>query len=94
MFTGRPTFALWLTICVHRVLFLGTTLAVWIGHHRALSAGGYSMRRFFKSAWKRMEFHWQRMRPTVWQSDFHISSVKIVTGQVAATDLVAAAGAR
>src|SRR5262249_18469329 len=40
-----------LTAAVHRVLFAGTTLAVWLGHRRALRAGGFPFRRFWRSAW-------------------------------------------
>jgi rubrerythrin len=67
MYAGRSAFALWLTLCFQRILFFGTTLAVWVGHHRALSAGGYPLRRFWRTAWKRMAFHWKLMHPTVWR---------------------------
>ena len=50
---------------LQRILFASTTVAVWIGHHRALRAGGYSFIRFWKSAWLRMEFHWRQMRMDV-----------------------------
>lgn len=50
---------------LQRILFASTTVAVWIGHHRALRAGGYSFIRFWKSAWLRMEFHWHQMRTEV-----------------------------
>ncbi len=59
---GRGTCAWWLTLQLQRVLFFGTTLAVWVDHHRALSAGGYSFSQFWHAAWKRMEFHWRCMR--------------------------------
>ncbi len=48
---------------LQRVLFAATTIAVWVDHHRALRAGGYSFRRFWQAAWQRMEFHWHQMRP-------------------------------
>ena len=60
---GRRTGWLWLTIAVQRVLFFGTTVAVWVGHRRALRAGGHSFRGYSRAAWKQMELHWRRMRP-------------------------------
>ncbi|HEY4261445.1 MAG TPA: ferritin-like domain-containing protein [Schlesneria sp.] len=48
---------------LQRVLFAATTIAVWVDHHRALRAGRYPFRRFWKAAWQRMEFHWHQMRP-------------------------------
>jgi len=61
IYAGRGPLARRLTLYVQRVLFFGTTLAVWIGHHRALRAGRFPFRRFWRTAWKRMTLHWQRM---------------------------------
>ncbi|MCP3958851.1 MAG: ferritin-like domain-containing protein [bacterium] len=51
------------TRLVHRVLYSGIVLAVWAGHHRALSAGGYSFATYWQAAWLRMRFAWLRMDP-------------------------------
>lgn len=69
MHARRGAGARWLTLWLQRVLFFGTTLAVWSDHHRALRAGGYSFPRFWKAAWKRMALHWQRMRPSTFGPD-------------------------
>lgn len=61
----RGSFARFFVAILQRVLFASTTVAVWVGHHRALRAGGYPFIRFWKSAWLRMEFHWQQMRKDV-----------------------------
>ncbi len=61
IYAGRGPLGRRLTLYVQRVLFFGTTMAVWIGHHRALRAGRFPFRRFWRSAWKRMGLHWQRM---------------------------------
>ena len=58
---GRRPLARRLTLYVQRVLFFGTTSAVWIAHHRARRPGRFPFRRFWRTAWKRMELHWQRM---------------------------------
>ncbi len=61
MHDGRGTCARWLTLGLQRILFLGTILAVWVGHHRPLKAGGFPLSRFWRTTWKRMALHWQRM---------------------------------
>lgn len=58
----RPCAMLWLTRQVHRFLFAGITLAVWVGHRRALRAGGLTFRRFWRNAWYR--FNWVQKRST------------------------------
>lgn len=50
------------TFLVQYALFFGTTLLVWIGHHRLLKAGGYPFFRYWRAAWNRMHFHWRRLR--------------------------------
>jgi hypothetical protein len=52
-----------LTAAAHRVLFVGITMAVWVGHRRALRAGGYSLRRFWHGAWAQMGKAWRAMDP-------------------------------
>jgi hypothetical protein len=48
---------------LHRVLFAGITVAVWMGHRRALRAGGYDFGRFWRAAWGKMRFAWRAMSP-------------------------------
>ncbi len=62
VYAGRGKFSLWLTLGIQRILFFGTVIAVWVGHHRALRSGGYPFTRFWQTAWKRMRFHWKRMQ--------------------------------
>lgn len=52
-----------ITAFVERVLFAGTTLAVWVGHRRALRAGGLTFRCFWRSAWKKMRYAWRMADP-------------------------------
>jgi hypothetical protein len=52
-----------LTAAVHRVLFAGITLAVWVGHRRALRAGGFTFRRFWLTAWAKMGAAWRATNP-------------------------------
>lgn len=63
MQAGRGVVGRWITLRLQRVLFFATTIAVWVGHRRALRAGGFPLRRYWRAAWNRMEFHWRRMRP-------------------------------
>ncbi len=67
----RPRWLRRLTMSLHRVLFVGITLAVWVGHRRALRAGGYSFSRFWRAAWSKMRFAWRIMSPVAyrWPSD-------------------------
>ncbi|MBI3823968.1 MAG: ferritin-like domain-containing protein [Planctomycetes bacterium] len=60
----RPRWLRVLTMLLHRVFFTGVTLAIWIGHRRALRAGGYGFGRFWRSAWARMRCAWSAMDPT------------------------------
>lgn len=47
----------WRTLCVaaHRVLMLGTLPVVWMKHRRALVAGGFGWRRFWRCTWDHAE---------------------------------------
>jgi hypothetical protein len=57
----------WLTAAAQRVLFVGITTAVWVGHRRALRAGGYSFRRFWRAAWAQMGKAWRAMNPKAYR---------------------------
>ena len=59
----RPWWLRELTMGLHRVMFAGITVAVWIGHRRALRAGGYDFGRFWRAAWGKMRFAWRAMSP-------------------------------
>lgn len=70
---GRSRVLRWLTMRVHRVLFVGITMAVWVGHRRALRAGGLTFGRFWRSAWAKMRVAWRMMNPRAYRwsvSDF------------------------
>ncbi len=56
-----------LTMALHRVLFVGITAAVWIGHRRALRAGGFTRGRFWRTAWAHMRRAWRAMNPTAYR---------------------------
>ncbi|AMV28620.1 hypothetical protein VT84_29720 [Gemmata sp. SH-PL17] len=56
-----------LTMGAHRALFTGITLAVWVGHRRALRAGGFTFGRFWRSAWTQMGKAWRAMNPRAYQ---------------------------
>jgi hypothetical protein len=57
----------WLTAGTQRVLFVGITMAVWAGHRRALSAGGFTFRRFWRTAWAKMGAAWRAMNPAAYR---------------------------
>jgi hypothetical protein len=59
----RPRLGLRLTMLAHRLGFLVVLLLVWLGHRRALRAGGYSWRRYWRAAWDRMNAAWRLMDP-------------------------------
>ncbi len=63
----RPRPLLRLTMMLHTIMFAGITLAIWLGHRRALRAGGYPFVRFWRSAWRRMGYAWRTMSPDRYQ---------------------------
>jgi len=50
-----------------RLLFTLITLAVWVGHRRALRAGGYEFSHFWRVAWGRMQRAWGMMLPAAYR---------------------------
>ncbi|MBN9118402.1 MAG: ferritin-like domain-containing protein [Planctomycetes bacterium] len=64
---GRNRVLMGLTAAAQRVLFVGITAAVWIGHRRALRAGGFTFRRFWRNAWAQMGRAWQVMNPKAYR---------------------------
>jgi hypothetical protein len=59
----RPRWAFRLTMLGHRLGFLVVMALVWIGHRRALRAGGYGWRHYWRAAWDRMNAAWRKMDP-------------------------------
>jgi hypothetical protein len=55
------------TMAAHRAFFAAITLAVWVGHRRALRAGGYSFGRFWRAAWAKMRRAWRAMDPAAYR---------------------------
>jgi hypothetical protein len=64
---NRPALVRSVTMLLQRVFFLGVTLAIWVGHRRALRAGGYGFARFWSVAWRKMEHAWKLMDPRMYQ---------------------------
>ncbi len=64
---GRPRIPRSLTLVAQRVLFGGVTLAIWLGHGRALRAGGFTFGRYWRTAWAKMGHAWGMMDPRVFQ---------------------------
>ncbi len=63
IFRSRPRLAFRLTMLAHRVGFFGVMLLVWLANRRALRAGGYHGRRYWRAAWNRMEACWRMVDP-------------------------------
>lgn len=63
----RPRALRALSLAAHKLLFAGVTLAVWAGHRRALRAGGFSFRRFWREAWARMGNAYRLMDPRAYR---------------------------
>ncbi len=60
---GRAGWLQALTMLFHRGFFTVITLAVWVGHRHALTAGGYRFKRFWAMAWSKMHHAWALMNP-------------------------------
>jgi hypothetical protein len=63
----RPRWLRAITMLLHRIFFVGVTLAIWAGHKRALRAGGYGFARFWKNAWSKMNHAWRMMDPKAYR---------------------------
>jgi hypothetical protein len=59
----RPPLLRWLTLLAHRPFFLVVILLVWLGHRRALRAGGYGWRAYWRTTWSHMRAAWRLMDP-------------------------------
>jgi len=62
----RSRWAYALTMAIHRILFASITIAIWFGHRRALRAGGYTFRGFWRIAWAKMNHAWRSMTPAAY----------------------------
>src|SRR5262249_13381122 len=51
LFRRRRRFAFHLTMLAQRFCFAAVVVLVWVGHRRALRAGGYGWRRFWRASW-------------------------------------------
>jgi hypothetical protein len=63
LYRRRSRFAFHITMIVHRLLFAGVATLVWLGHRKALRAGGYNWQRYWRTAWDRMNASWRLMEP-------------------------------
>jgi hypothetical protein len=63
IYRGRSRLAFVLTMLAQRWMFAGVAMLVWIGHRRALRAGGYGWRRYWRTARDRMKASWRLMDP-------------------------------
>jgi hypothetical protein len=63
LFCRRSRVGFRLTMLVQRLCFLAVVALVWVGHRRALRAGGYGWRRYWRAAWDRMNAAWWLMDP-------------------------------
>ena len=61
---NRSASARTVTRAIQRVLFFGIALAVWVAHRRALRSGGFTLRRFWRTAWAKMNRVWAKMNPS------------------------------
>jgi hypothetical protein len=59
----RPRWGRRLTLLAHRPCFLLIVVLVWVGHRRALRAGGYGWRHYWRAAWSKMSAAWRLMDP-------------------------------
>jgi hypothetical protein len=63
LFQHRSPCGMMLTMLAQRCFFLAILLLVWLGHRRALRAGGYGWRRYWRAARDRMSVGWKLMDP-------------------------------
>lgn len=59
----RPSL-LRITYFGQRVLYFAVVSAVWLENRPMLRAGGFTFASFWSQAWRKMNYHWQQMRPT------------------------------
>ncbi len=67
LYKARPFWLQQLTYLLQRILYCVPVILVWIGHYRVLRAGGHNFRSYWRSAWVKMNFAWERMKPQRYQ---------------------------
>jgi hypothetical protein len=63
LYRGRPRAIFYLAMLAHRIAFALIVVLVWIGHRRALRAGGYGWQRYWRKSWDRMAACWRLSDP-------------------------------
>jgi hypothetical protein len=63
MRSNRSAAPLWMTLALHRILFVGTVIVVGWSHRRALARGGYSMGKFWAGCMHEFRRDLAAMRP-------------------------------
>jgi hypothetical protein len=63
IYRRRSRLRLRLTMLFQKLFFAVVVTLVWVGHRRALCAGGYGWRRYWRSSWERMNACWRWMDP-------------------------------
>jgi hypothetical protein len=73
---NRPKWLRSITYLVQYFLFFGIVIAVWLDHHQALQAGGYSFQRYWRTAWAKMNYAWKMMKPEIYQWEDNLKKVE------------------
>ena len=60
---NRRPWGRWVTMLCQRLFFVAVVVLVWMGHRRALRAGGYGWGRYWRAAWSKMNAAWRMMDP-------------------------------
>jgi hypothetical protein len=69
IYRQRSRVGLALTRIAHRIGFWIVMSLVWVGHRRALRAGGYGWRRYRRAAWDRIRTSWRATDPVRYEWD-------------------------
>ncbi|WP_335004024.1 ferritin-like domain-containing protein [Nostoc sp.] len=64
---NRPAWLRKLIYLIQQLLYYVPVILVWMAHHRALRAGGHSFKSYWRDAWVKMNFAWERMKPERYQ---------------------------
>jgi hypothetical protein len=59
----RSRWSIRIRVALHRVLMAGTCVVVWRHHGRAMRAGGFGFRRFWRATWREMRRAMAEMDP-------------------------------
>jgi hypothetical protein len=80
----RSRLSIRVRVALHRFLLAGTCLVVWRKHGRAMRAGGFSFRRFWRATWREMRNAIAEMDPANYRATFE-GSAKPRSGSGGAT---------